>query len=122
MRLNNFKSLALLFAVGMQLTIACMSRNLESKGRVAQLPQVNFSAHCLGNRPNPLIPQWYKDGWMTIFHKKNLMAREFMRSYQSCSGQVYRLTEEQFAFGVTRRHLGKLLCPNRCHSRIHKPT
>ncbi len=72
---------------------ACATRSFEA-GEIASDSKEKGRA-CIGSRPNPLIPKWYRQIWFDIFHEKNEMAEKFMTRYQDCTGETYRLTKEE---------------------------
>lgn len=41
-------------------------------------------------------PQWYKNLWLDLNSKENLLGRSFMAHYMGCSGTTYRLSEAEF--------------------------
>jgi len=41
-------------------------------------------------------PQWYKNLWLDLNSKENLLGRRFMTHYMGCSGATYQLSEAEF--------------------------
>ncbi|NBO39046.1 hypothetical protein EBU99_10735 [bacterium] len=96
-RRSLLKSMTALLVLG-NLAAACVAKtpapesqeqSLESAAEAAA--QISESVKCI--LPSP---QWYKNLWLDLNDQDNLLGRNLMTHYMSCTGGLYRLSEAEF--------------------------